>query len=122
MSVHSIGSIDVKGQRLVIRADLNAPMKDGVVSDATRITRFAEGLKPLLAQGDLDSVWVKLLALLDVNFAAGELDELQVVRARLVDREGRGESQAFVHRQPDRGPIAVAGSGRPPRVEIGRVG
>lgn len=39
------------GQRLVVRADLNAPVQDGVVSDATRIERFAKGIKPLLAAG-----------------------------------------------------------------------
>lgn len=39
------------GQRLVVRADLNAPVSDGVVSDSTRIDRFAKGIKPLLAAG-----------------------------------------------------------------------
>ncbi|NOX74662.1 MAG: phosphoglycerate kinase [Alphaproteobacteria bacterium] len=51
MTITSITDIDVKGKVLVIRADLNAPMKDGIVTDATRIERFAEGLKPLLAKG-----------------------------------------------------------------------
>jgi len=47
----SVTSIPVKGERLVIRADLNAPMKDGVVTDATRLERFAAGLAPLLEAG-----------------------------------------------------------------------
>ncbi len=51
MTITSIKSIDVKGRILVVRADLNAPCKDGVVTDATRIERFATGLKPLLAAG-----------------------------------------------------------------------
>ena len=51
MAITSITEIDVNGRTLLIRADLNAPMKDGVVSDATRIERFAAGLKPLLAAG-----------------------------------------------------------------------
>ncbi len=51
MTIHSITEVDVKGRRLVIRADLNAPMKDGKVTDATRIERFAAGLKPLLEAG-----------------------------------------------------------------------
>jgi len=51
MSTRPIRSVDVRGKRLVIRADLNAPMKDGVVTDATRIDRFAAGLKPLLDAG-----------------------------------------------------------------------
>ncbi len=47
----SVTTIPVKGVNLVVRADLNAPMKSGVVTDATRIERFAAGLKPLLAKG-----------------------------------------------------------------------
>ncbi|MEE9455453.1 MAG: phosphoglycerate kinase [Paracoccaceae bacterium] len=46
-----INTSDVAGQRLVVRADLNAPVQGGKVSDATRITRFAAGIKPLLAAG-----------------------------------------------------------------------
>lgn len=49
--IRSVADIDVAGKRLVVRADLNVPMQDGKVSDATRITRFAEGMKPLLARG-----------------------------------------------------------------------
>ncbi len=51
MVISSIKDVDVKGKRLLIRADLNAPLKDGVVTDATRIDRFAAGLKPLLDEG-----------------------------------------------------------------------
>jgi len=51
MAITSITDMDVKGRILVVRADLNAPMKDAVVTDATRIDRFAAGLKPLLAKG-----------------------------------------------------------------------
>ena len=46
-----ISTDNIAGKRLVIRADLNAPVKDGNVSDATRIKRFAAGIKPLLAAG-----------------------------------------------------------------------
>ena len=51
MAVPEITDIDVAGKTLVVRADLNVPMQDGQVSDATRITRFAAGMKPLLAKG-----------------------------------------------------------------------
>lgn len=51
MAIASIKSIDVKGRILVVRADLNAPCSNGVVTDATRIERFAAGLKPLLDVG-----------------------------------------------------------------------
>jgi len=48
---NTISVADVAGQRLVVRADLNAPVQDGKVSDATRIQRFAKGIKPLLEAG-----------------------------------------------------------------------
>ncbi len=51
MSIRAVTDMNVAGKRLVVRADLNVPMADGRVTDATRITRFAEGMKPLLAQG-----------------------------------------------------------------------
>ncbi len=49
--IRAVSDIDVAGKRLVVRADLNVPMAEGRVGDATRITRFAEGMRPLLAQG-----------------------------------------------------------------------
>jgi len=52
MGITAITDMDVTGKRLVVRADLNVPFHDdGTVSDATRITRFADGMKPLLAMG-----------------------------------------------------------------------
>ncbi|GAB4295125.1 MAG: phosphoglycerate kinase [Roseovarius sp.] len=51
MRIRPIRDLDVKGKRLLVRADLNVPLEGHRVGDATRITRFAEGMKPLLAQG-----------------------------------------------------------------------
>ena len=51
MRIPEITDIDVAGKTLVVRADLNVPMHDGEVSDLTRITRFAAGMKPLLEKG-----------------------------------------------------------------------
>ncbi len=51
MRIAAIQDIDISGKRLVVRADLNVPMAAGRVTDATRITRFADGMKILLAKG-----------------------------------------------------------------------
>ena len=51
MSIRSISDTDVAGKRLLVRADLNVPVQDGKVTDTTRIDRFADGMKPLLAKG-----------------------------------------------------------------------
>ncbi|MGQ0457590.1 MAG: phosphoglycerate kinase [Hyphomicrobium sp.] len=43
--------VDVKGRRVLVRADLNVPVKDGAVTDATRLQRIVPGLKDLSARG-----------------------------------------------------------------------
>lgn len=51
MTILSVNDLSVAGRRLVVRADLNVPMVGGKVADPTRINRFAEGMKGLLARG-----------------------------------------------------------------------
>ena len=46
-----IEDMDVAGKRLLVRADLNVPVEQEWVTDATRIDRFAAGMRPLLARG-----------------------------------------------------------------------
>lgn len=42
---------EVAGKRILVRADLNAPVRDGCVTDRTRLTRFSEGMRPYLDAG-----------------------------------------------------------------------
>src|SRR5215470_1669369 len=49
--LRSIAKADVKGKRVIVRADLNVPVKDGTVSDATRLERLLPGLKDLSQRG-----------------------------------------------------------------------
>jgi len=42
---------DVRGKRVLVRADLNVPMKNGVVTDALRIERQAPTIKELAERG-----------------------------------------------------------------------
>jgi phosphoglycerate kinase len=42
---------EVSGKRVLVRADLNVPVKDGKVTDATRIERFAPTVKDLITRG-----------------------------------------------------------------------
>ncbi len=44
----TLDDIDVRGKRVLLRADLNVPVKDGVVSDATRIERLAPTIEALI--------------------------------------------------------------------------
>ncbi len=50
-SFRTIDDLDVNGKHVVLRADLNVPMQDGQVSDATRIERAADTIKALLDKG-----------------------------------------------------------------------
>jgi len=50
-SFRTIEDLDVNGKRVVLRADLNVPMQDGKVSDATRVERAADTIKALLDKG-----------------------------------------------------------------------
>src|ERR1700752_2799084 len=43
--------LDVRGKRVLVRADLNVPVKDGRVTDATRLERLVPGLKDLALRG-----------------------------------------------------------------------
>ena len=47
----TIDSIDVAGKRVLVRVDLNVPMKNGQVTDATRIERAVPTLAELAAKG-----------------------------------------------------------------------
>jgi phosphoglycerate kinase len=47
----TLDDIDVRGKRVLLRADLNVPVKDGVVSDTTRIDRLAPTIELLLEHG-----------------------------------------------------------------------
>ncbi len=47
----TIDDIDVAGKRIFVRLDLNVPMKDGVITDSTRIDRSLATLKELSEKG-----------------------------------------------------------------------
>ena len=43
--------LDLRGKRVLVRADLNVPVRDGKVSDATRLARLVPGLQALAKRG-----------------------------------------------------------------------
>jgi len=47
----TLDDVNVRGKRVLLRADLNVPLKDGVVSDATRIDRLAPTIEALVEKG-----------------------------------------------------------------------
>ncbi|MBN1757159.1 MAG: phosphoglycerate kinase [Chitinispirillaceae bacterium] len=51
MTKKTVRDIDVKGKRIIMRADFNVPMKDGVIQDDTRIVAAMPTITYLLEQG-----------------------------------------------------------------------
>ena len=51
MDYNTLDDLKVKGKRVLVRADLNVPLKDGVVTDATRIHRQAPTIRELADKG-----------------------------------------------------------------------
>ncbi|HUC11558.1 MAG TPA: phosphoglycerate kinase [Stellaceae bacterium] len=47
----TLDDLDVLGKRVLLRADLNVPVKDGAVTDATRIERLAPTIEALIDRG-----------------------------------------------------------------------
>jgi phosphoglycerate kinase len=49
-SIKTIAAADVAGKRVLVRADLNVPAKDGRITDATRLERLVPGLRNLMSR------------------------------------------------------------------------
>ncbi|HEX4193836.1 MAG TPA: phosphoglycerate kinase [Stellaceae bacterium] len=48
---HTLDDLNVRGKKVLLRADLNVPVKDGRVTDATRIERLAPTIRELADKG-----------------------------------------------------------------------
>ena len=51
MNFRSLDDADVKGKRVLLRVDLNVPMKNGTVTDSTRIEEIAPTIVELVQKG-----------------------------------------------------------------------
>src|SRR6202051_304975 len=50
-SFRTLDDVDVKGKRVLLRVDLNVPMENGQVSDATRLERVAPTITEISDKG-----------------------------------------------------------------------
>jgi phosphoglycerate kinase len=51
MPFRTLDNLDVAGKRVLVRADLNVPVRDGKISDLTRIERLSPTIKELSEKG-----------------------------------------------------------------------
>ncbi len=51
MAFRNLDGVEVAGKRVLLRADLNVPVRDGKISDLTRIERLSPTIKELSGNG-----------------------------------------------------------------------
>lgn len=51
MAYNNLDDMDLNSKRVLVRVDINVPMKDGQVTDATRIEKIAPTVRDILAKG-----------------------------------------------------------------------
>src|SRR5579864_1302280 len=51
MSFRTLDDVDVAGKRVLLRADLNVPVRDGKISDLTRLERLTPTIRELIGKG-----------------------------------------------------------------------
>ena len=51
MSFRTLDALDPRGKRILLRADLNLPVKDGRITDMTRIERLVPTIRELMEKG-----------------------------------------------------------------------
>ena len=56
-SFRTLDDVDVKGKRVLLRVDLNVPMENGRVTDATRLERIATTIGEISGKGGKVIVW-----------------------------------------------------------------
>ena len=99
----TIDDIDVKGKKVLLRSDFNVPLKDGVITDDTRITAELPTIKKLLSDG------AKVIACSHLGKPKGQIKEelsLAPVAAKL--SEYLGQEVRFVRDDTVVGPNVEA--------------
>ena len=99
----TIDDIDVKGKKVLLRSDFNVPLKDGVITDDSRITAELPTIKKLLESG------AKVIACSHLGKPKGQVKEslsLAPVAAKL--SEYLGQEVKFVRDDTVVGPNVTA--------------
>ncbi len=91
MEVKTIDDVDVAGKRVLVRADLNVPLKEGRVADETRIVATLPTIRKLVADG------ARVIICSHLGRPKGEVrPELSLKPVAAVLSEKLGRDAAFV--------------------------
>ena len=82
----SVDDINVKGKRVLVRCDFNVPLKEGVITDETRINAALPTIKKLLADG---GKVILCSHLGKVKEGPNEKESLAPVAKRLTEKLGK---------------------------------
>ena len=96
----TLDHVDVKGKRVLVRVDLNVPVENGVVTDATRIERAAAAMTEIADKGG------KVILLSHFGRPKGRdpKDSLKpVCRRSRAHHQAAGEIRRRLHRREGRG-------------------
>lgn len=94
-----IARTDVTGRSVLVRADLNVPLRDGKVTDATRIDRFVPTINSLLARG------AKVVVMTHLGRPNGEANPIYSTRP-LADVLARATQREVIFVPDCIGPVA----------------
>ena len=105
MAFNTLDDLDLAGKIVLVRVDINVPVDNGVVTDATRIERIVPTIKDILSKGGLP------VMLAHFGRPKGQVVPEMSLRVTLPALEAAlGQSVVFVER-PDRASLEALESG-----------
>lgn len=114
MALKTIDDVEVKGKRVLVRADLNVPLREGRVADPTRIVATVPTVKALVARGARVVLCSHLgdpkgarVAELSLRPVAAELAGLLAMDVAFAEDCGGPRSQEEVARLPEGGVLLL---------------
>ena len=106
MAFRTLDDVDVAGKRVLLRADLNVPVRDGAITDLTRLERLTPTIRELSDRG-------ARVIVADQTVEDGDLRHRAIQQARL-----RPFQRFLRHPGAVRGDRLLGGNQKLPRTRV----